>query len=122
MERFQELEDLLLLIWQYSSKQSTDSVQRLKILITFDTEMEKLILGGLNDLDNHNHVITHLEPDILECEVKGALGNFTVNKYQTTLPACWETCMQIKKQQLEPDMEQGTGFKLGKEYVKAVFC
>ena len=88
MERFQELEDLLLLIWQYSSKQSTDSVQRLKILITFDTEMEKLILGGLNDLDNHNHVITHLEPDILECEVKGALGNFTVNKYQTTLPAC----------------------------------
>ena len=88
MERFQELEDLLLLIWQYSSKQSTDSVQRLKILITFDTEMEKLILGGLNDLDNHNHVITHLEPDILECEVKGALGNFTVNKDQTTLPAC----------------------------------
>ena len=80
MERFQELEDLLLLIWQYSSKQSTDSVQRLKILITFDTEMEKLILGGLNDLDNHNHVITHLEPDILECEVKGALGSITANK------------------------------------------
>ena len=98
MERFQELKDLILLIWQYSSKQSTDSVQRHKILITFDTEMEKQILRGLNDPDNHNHVITHLEPDILECEVKGALGNFTVNKYQTTLPACWETCMQIKKQ------------------------
>ena len=30
--------------------------------------------------------------------------------------------MQIKKQQLEPDMEQQTGSKLGKEYVKAVFC
>ena len=32
-------------------------------------------------------------------------------KYQTTLPASWETCMQIKKQQLEPDMEQQTGSK-----------
>ena len=31
---------------------------------------------------------------------------------QTTLPACWEICMQVKKQQLEPDMEQQTGFKL----------
>ena len=30
--------------------------------------------------------------------------------------------MQVKKQQLEPDMEQGTGSKLGKEYVKAVYC
>ena len=30
--------------------------------------------------------------------------------------------MQVKKQQLEPDMEQQTGFKLGKEYVKAVYC
>ena len=38
------------------------------------------------------------------------------------LPASWEICMQIKKQQLEPDMEQQTGSKLGKEYVKAVYC
>ena len=30
--------------------------------------------------------------------------------------------MQVKKQQLEPDMEQRTGFKLGKDYVKAVYC
>ena len=30
--------------------------------------------------------------------------------------------MQVKKQQLEPDMEQQTGSKLGKEYVKAVYC
>ena len=33
-----------------------------------------------------------------------------------------ETCMQVKKQQLEPDMEQWTGSKLVKEYVKAVYC
>ena len=43
-------------------------------------------------------------------------------EYQITLPACWEICMQVKKQQLELDMEQQTGSKLGKEYVKAVYC
>ena len=41
---------------------------------------------------------------------------------QITLPASWEICMQVKKQQLEPDMEQQTGSKLGKDYVKAVYC
>ena len=40
---------------------------------------------------------------------------------QTTLPASWETWMQVMKQQLEPDMEQWTGSKLGKEYVRAVY-
>ena len=38
------------------------------------------------------------------------------------LPASWEICLQVKKQHLEPDMEQQTGSKLGKEYVKAVYC
>ena len=38
------------------------------------------------------------------------------------LSASCATCMQVKKQQLEPDMEQWTGSKLGKEYVKAVYC
>ena len=38
------------------------------------------------------------------------------------LTCLWETCMQVKKQQLEQDMEQQTGCKLGKEYVKAVYC
>ena len=41
-------------------------------------------------------------------------------EYQITLPASWETWMQVKKQQLEVDMEKQTGSKLGKEYVKAV--
>ena len=35
---------------------------------------------GLNDPDNHNGVVTHLESDILECEVKWALGSITTNK------------------------------------------
>ena len=38
------------------------------------------------------------------------------------LPASWETCTQVKKQQLEMDMEQQNGSKLWKEYVKAVYC
>ena len=41
-------------------------------------------------------------------------------EYQTTWPGSWEICMQVKKQQLELDMEQQTSSKLGKEYVKAV--
>ena len=40
----------------------------------------RTILKDLNDPDNHDGVITHLEPDILECEVKWALGSITVNK------------------------------------------
>ena len=42
-------------------------------------------------------------------------------EHQTTWPASWEICMQVKKQQLELDMEQQTGSKSGKEYVKAVY-
>ena len=34
----------------------------------------------------------------------------------------WEICMQVKKQQLEADMKQQTDSKLGKEYVKVVYC
>ena len=43
-------------------------------------------------------------------------------EYQTILPAYWEICVQIKKQQLELEMEQQTGSKSGKEYFKAVYC
>ena len=41
---------------------------------------EELYKKDLHDPDNHDGVITHLELDILECEVKGALGNITMNK------------------------------------------
>ena len=43
-------------------------------------------------------------------------------EYQTTWPVSWEMYMQVRKQQLELDMEQQTGSKLGKEYIKAVYC
>ena len=43
-------------------------------------------------------------------------------EYQTTWPASWEICMQIRKEQLELDIVQQTGSKTGKEYIKTVYC
>ena len=52
---------------------------------------EQLYKKDLNDSDNHNGVITHLEPDILECEVKWALGGITMNKVSEVMgfPLCY---------------------------------
>ena len=47
---------------------------------------------------------------------------FNKCKYQTTLPASWDICMQVERQQLEPDMKHWTASKSGKEYIKAVYC
>ena len=47
---------------------------------------EKLYKKDLHDPDNHDGVITHLEPDILECEVKWALGSITTNKASDGIP------------------------------------
>ena len=41
---------------------------------------EELYKKGFNDPDKHNGVVTHLEPDILECEVKWVLGSIIMNK------------------------------------------
>ena len=43
-------------------------------------EYKELYKKDLNDTDNHSGVITHLQPDILECEVKWTLGSITLNK------------------------------------------
>ena len=56
------------------------------------------------------------------CVDHNKCGKFwKIREYQTTLPATWETSMQVKKQQLELDMEQKTGSKSGKEFIKAVY-
>ena len=47
---------------------------------------------------------------------------FKRQEYQTIWPPFWKICMQVKKQQLELEMEQQSGSKSGKEYVKAVYC
>ena len=46
----------------------------------YSNEYRELYKKSLNDLDNHNGVFTNLEPDILDCEVKWALGSITTNK------------------------------------------
>ena len=47
---------------------------------TWQKYTEELYKKDLHDLDNHDSVITHLEPDILECQIKWALGSITTNK------------------------------------------
>ena len=65
--------------------------------------------------------LTRLKP--LTVWITTNCGKFITRwEYQTTLPASCETCMQVKKQQLELDVKQWTDSKLGKEYVKAVYC
>ena len=54
--------------------------------------------------------------------IKTNCGKFLKRwEYQTTLPASWEICVQVKKQQLELGMGQWTASKLGKEYSKAAY-
>ena len=62
-------------------------------------------------------------PKPLTVWITGNCGKFFKRwEYQTTLLASWDICTQVKKHQLELDMEQETGSKLGKQYVKAVYC
>ena len=72
-------------------------------------EYTELYKKDLHDPDNHDGMITHLEPDILECKVKWALGNITMNKAswgQTlkddTVKVLQSTCQQIWKIQQWP--------------------
>ena len=70
---------------------------------------EKLYKNNLHDPDNHNGVITHLEPDILECEVKWVLGSITTKKasrgdgipvklFQIQKMMLWKSCTQYDQQ------------------------
>ena len=61
-------------------------------------------------------------PKILTVWITPNCGKFLNRwEYQTTWPASWEICMQVKKQQLELDMEQQPSSKSGKEYIKAIY-
>ena len=59
---------------------SKDLIEAEEFKKTWQEYTEKLCKKGLNDLDNHDGVVTHLKPDILQCEVKWALGRITMNK------------------------------------------
>ena len=64
-------------IWDRNGMDLTEAEEIKK---TWQEYTEELYKKGLNYQDNHDHVITHLELHILECEVKWALGNITTNK------------------------------------------
>ena len=79
--------------------------------------MEELYKKDLHDPDNHDGVITHLEPDILECEVKWAIGSITKNKASRSdgisaelfqilkddsVKVLYSICQQIRKTQQWP--------------------
>ena len=59
---------------------SKDLIEAEDIKNRWQEYTEELYKKNLHDQDNHDNVITHLEPDILECEVKWALGSITTNK------------------------------------------
>ena len=61
-------------------RNSKDPTEVDKIKKRWQEYTEELYKKGLNDPDNLDGVVTHLEPDILECEVKWALGSITMNK------------------------------------------
>ena len=68
------------------------------IKVRLQEDTEELNKKDLHDPDNHNGVITHLEPDILECQVKWALGSTTENKAAATaksLQSCPTLCDPI---------------------------
>ena len=62
------------------ARNSKDLIEAEEIMKRWQENTEELYKKDSNDLYNHNGVITHLEPDILECEVKWALGSTSVNK------------------------------------------
>ena len=57
-----------------------DLTEAEEIMKRWQEDTEEIHKKDLNDPDSHSGVITHLEPDILECEVKWTLGSITTNK------------------------------------------
>ena len=89
-----------------------DQIANIPWIILKDREFQKNIYLALPPM-----------PKILTVWITINCGKFFKRwEYQTTWPASWEICMQIRKQQSELDMKQQTGSKSGKEYVKAVYC
>ena len=65
---------------QEKDRNSKDITEVEEVKQRWQEYTEKLYKRGLNDPDNHDDVVTHLQPDILECKVKQALGSITTNK------------------------------------------
>ena len=74
-----------------------------------DTDLENGHVDTEDEGEGEKNLESGTDMDTLPCRIQIASGNR-------------EICMQVKKQQLEPGMEQQTGSKLGKEYVQTVYC
>ena len=80
MKDEQSLQENLNIKGTVKDRNSRDLTEAEEIKKRWQEYTEELREKGLNYLDNHNGVVTHLEPDILECEVKWALGSIPMNK------------------------------------------
>ena len=66
--------------WAQKDRNSKDPTEGEEIKKRWQEYTKELCIKGLHDPDIHSGVVTHLEPDILECEVEWALGSITMNK------------------------------------------
>ena len=66
--------------WLHKDRNGKDLTEAEEIKKKWQEYIEELYKKGLNDPDNHDDVVTHLEPDFLECEVMWTLGSITTNK------------------------------------------
>ena len=89
------------------ARETRDQIANIHWIIEKSREFQKNIYICFTDYAKAFNCVDH-----------DKLGKFFKRReYQITWPASWEICMQVKKQQLELDMEQHTGSKLGKKYV-----
>ena len=82
--------------WAIKDRDGTDLTEEEDIKKRWQEYTEELYKKDLHNPDNDNGVITHLEPDILECEVKWALGNITMNKLVEVMEFQFELLQILK--------------------------
>ena len=103
-------------------KQDWQKAEELEIKLPTSTGLKKKVGWGENFIKTSSSALLMTPKPLTVWITTNCRKFFKRWECQTTLPVSWETCMQVKKQQLELDMEQRTGFKSGKEYIKAVYC
>ena len=82
--------------WAIKDRDGTDLTEEEDIKKRWQEYTEQLYKKDLHDPDNHDGMFTHLEPDNLECEVKWALGNITMNKLVEVMEFQFELLQILK--------------------------
>ena len=98
-------------LWPHKGRGTRDQIANICWIIERQESSRKTLTSALLTMPKPLTVWSQQTVEILQ-----DLG------IQTTVPASWEICSQLKKQQLELYMEQQTDSKLGKEYIKAIYC